>query len=73
MMFKSRCIWLHKHHVFVASIVVHMCVEFETLTTFKRIAECFVFSEPQSFITQKNTRVQQEAYSPRLRTLVVLC
>ena len=46
MMFKSRRIWLHKHHVFVASIIVHMCVELETLTTFKRIAERFVLSEP---------------------------
>lgn len=46
MMFKSCCIRLHKHHIFVTSIIVHMCVEFETLTTFKRIAECFVFSEP---------------------------
>ena len=45
-MFKSRCIWLHKHHIFVASIIVHMCVELKTLTTFKRIAERFVLSEP---------------------------
>ena len=46
MMFKSCCIRLHKHHIFVTSIIVHMCVELKPLATFKRVAERFVLSKP---------------------------
>lgn len=45
-MFNSCCIRLHKHHIFVASIIVHVCVELKPLTTFKRVAERFVLSKP---------------------------
>jgi len=44
MMFKLCGIRLHKHHIFVTSIKVHMRIELEALTTFKRIAERFILA-----------------------------
>ena len=46
MMFKLCGIRLHKHHIFVTSIIVHMRIELETLTTFERIAERFILDKP---------------------------
>ena len=44
MMFESSRVTLHKHHIFITGIIVHMRIELETLTTFKRIAESFVLA-----------------------------
>lgn len=42
--FKLCGIRLHEHHIFVTCIKVHMRIELETLTTFKRIAERFILA-----------------------------
>lgn len=42
--FKLCGIRLHEHHIFVTCIIVHMRIELETLTTFKRIAERFILA-----------------------------
>ena len=42
--FKLCGIRLHEHHIFVTSFKVHMRIELETLTTFKRIAERFILA-----------------------------
>ena len=42
--FKLCDIRLHKHHIFITSIKVHMRIKLETLITFKRIAERFIIA-----------------------------
>lgn len=42
--FKLCGIILHEHHIFITCIIVHMRIELETLTTFKRIAERFILA-----------------------------